>query len=260
MSLRLENQLVIITGASRGIGLSMAHAFANEGASLLLVSRNQVALENLAKSLPIDSSRVMVQALDVTNRDACFAVVEKAITTFGRVDTLINNAGVYRAKPFLEYVPQDFADMLDVNFYGAMHMMQATLPHMYTRKKGSIINIASTAGKWGSLNQSAYNVSKHAIVGLTRCVALEAAAHKVTVNAICPGFVETEMLEELKSQGAQSAGATYDDFEKAALARVPLKRAMKPEEIASLAVFLASKDAANMTGQSIQMDGGMILI
>jgi NAD(P)-dependent dehydrogenase (short-subunit alcohol dehydrogenase family) len=130
---------------------------------------------------------------------------------------------------------------------------------MQARNKGSIINIASTAGKWGSRNQSAYNVSKHAVVGLTRCVALEASPYQVTVNAICPGFVETDMLDELRAQAAISAGTSAAEFEKAALARVPLGRMMRPEEIASMAVFLASKNATGMTGQSIHMDGGMVL-
>lgn len=258
MANRLENTVAIITGASRGIGLSIAKAFAQEGASLYLIARKQDVLDELATQLGIDSSKVLTHALDVTDREACFEAVAKAEKHFGRVDTLVNNAGVYRAKPFLEHTPQDYQDMLDVNLFGVLNFTQACLPYMQERKKGSIINIASTAGKWGSRNQSAYNVSKHAVVGLTRCVALEAGVHKVTVNAICPGFVETDMLDELRAQASSSAGTSIEDFEKAALARVPLGRMMRPEEIASLAVFLASPGAAGMTGQSIHMDGGMI--
>ena len=258
MANRLENTVAIITGASRGIGLSIAQAFAQEGASLYLIARKKDVLENLAGKLGIDSSKVFTHALDVTDRNACFEAVANAEKYFGKVDVLVNNAGIYRAKPFLEHTPQDYQDMLDVNLFGVLNFTQACLPYMQERKKGSIINIASTAGKWGSRNQSAYNVSKHAVVGLTRCVALEAGVHKVTVNAICPGFVETDMLDELRAQASSSAGTSIEDFEKAALARVPLGRMMRPEEIASLAVFLASPGAAGMTGQSIHMDGGMI--
>lgn len=258
MGNRLENSVAIITGASRGIGHSIAKAFADEGASLCLIARNKTTLDDLVPSLNIQSSKVMTLALDVTDREACFEAVAAAEKHFGKVDILVNNAGVYRAKPFLEQTPKDYQDMLDVNLFGVFNFTQACLPNMQGRKKGSIINIASTAGKWGSRNQSGYNVSKHAVVGLTRCVALEASAHKVTVNAICPGFVETDMLDELKAQGSNSAGTSIEDFEKAALARVPLGRMMRPEEIASLAVFLASKDAQGMTGQSIHMDGGMV--
>lgn len=258
MANRLENTVAIITGASRGIGLSIAQAFAQEGASLYLIARKKDVLDNLAGKLGIDSSKVFTHALDVTDRNACFEAVANAEKYFGKVDVLVNNAGIYRAKPFLEHTPQDYQDMLDVNLFGVLNFTQACLPYMQERKKGSIINIASTAGKWGSRNQSAYNVSKHAVVGLTRCVALEAGVHKVTVNAICPGFVETDMLDELRAQASSSAGTSIEDFEKAALARVPLGRMMRPEEIASLAVFLASPGAAGMTGQSIHMDGGMI--
>lgn len=258
MGNRLENTVAIVTGASRGIGLAIAKAFANEGASLCLVARNKAVLDGLALTFDIDPSKVLTYALDVTNRDACFEVVAQTEKYFGKVDALVNNAGVYRSKPFLEHTPKDYQDMLDVNLFGVLNFTQACLPIMQGQKKGSIINIASTAGKWGSRNQSAYNVSKHAVVGLTRCVALEASVHNVTVNAICPGFVETDMLDELIAQGSNSAGSTVKDFEKAALGRVPLGRMMHPEEIASLAVFLASPEAAGMTGQSINIDGGMI--
>jgi NAD(P)-dependent dehydrogenase (short-subunit alcohol dehydrogenase family) len=259
MSHRLENNVAIITGANRGIGLEIAKAYAREGASLFLIARNQLALDQVAQSLETDPSKVVTHAMDVTNRDACFAAVAQAQKHFGHIDTLVNNAGIYRSKPFLEFVPQDFADMMDVNFYGVLHLTQACLPQMLERKKGSIVNIASIAGKWGSRNQSAYNVSKHAVVGLTRCLALEAGSHQVRVNAICPGFVETDMFEVAKSEGAHSAGISADDFNHSALSRTPLGRFVQADEVASMAVFLASKEGAGMTGQSISMDGGIVL-
>jgi len=255
---QLQNSVAIITGASRGIGRSIAQAFANEGAALCLIARNKTQLDALADELQLDAQRVLTLALDVTDRAACFEAVEKTQSKFGHIDVLVNNAGVYRSKPFLDYSTQDFQDMLDVNLFGVLHFTQACLTPMQQRRSGSIINIASTAGKWGSRNQSAYNVSKHAVVGLTRCVALEASAYQVTVNAICPGFVETDMLDELKAQASHSAGTSIEDFEKAALSRVPLGRMMQPQEIAQMAVFLASQGARGMTGQSIHMDGGMV--
>jgi NAD(P)-dependent dehydrogenase (short-subunit alcohol dehydrogenase family) len=149
--------------------------------------------------------------------------------------------------------------MLDVNLFGVLHFTQACLPGMQTRRYGRIVNMASTAGKWGSRNQSAYNVSKHAVVGLTRCVALEASPFAVTVNAICPGFIQTDMVEALKTQVAQTTGVTPEDMVKAALTRVPLGRVLEPSEIAGLAVYLGSRESSGMTGQSIHVDGGMIL-
>jgi len=259
MSHRLDKQVALITGASRGIGRAIAEAYAAEGASLCLVATDAQRLDEVKNALGLPADRVMTVSLNVTERDACFAAVAQAENRFGRVDVLVNNAGVYRAKAFLDYAPQDFQDMLDVNLFGVLHFTQACLPGMQARQHGRIINMASTAGKWGSRNQSAYNVSKHAVVGLTRCLALEASPYQVTVNAICPGFIQTDMVEELKAQVAQSTGLSGDEMVKAALARVPLGRVLQPDEIANLAVYLGSHESRGMTGQSIHLDGGMVL-
>jgi NAD(P)-dependent dehydrogenase (short-subunit alcohol dehydrogenase family) len=259
MAHRLDQQVAIITGASRGIGRAIAEAYAAEGASLCLVATDEARLNEVKDALGLPAERIMTVGLNVTDRDACFAAVEQIEQRFGRVDVLVNNAGVYRAKPFMDYVPQDFQDMLDVNLFGVLHFTQACLPGMQARQHGRIINMASTAGKWGSRNQSAYNVSKHAVVGLTRCLALEASPYKVTVNAICPGFIQTDMVEELKAQVAHSSGISGDDMVKAVLTRVPLGRVLDASEIASLAVYLGSAESRGMTGQSIHLDGGMVL-
>ncbi|PVE42003.1 SDR family NAD(P)-dependent oxidoreductase [Limnohabitans planktonicus] len=259
MAHRLDQQVAIITGASRGIGRAIAEAYAAEGASLCLIATDESRLNEVKDALGLPPERIMTTGLNVTDRDACFAAVAQVEHRFGRVDVLVNNAGVYRAKPFMDYVPQDFQDMLDVNLFGVLHFTQACLPGMQAREHGRIINMASTAGKWGSRNQSAYNVSKHAVVGLTRCLALEASPYKVTVNAICPGFIQTDMVEELKAQVALSSGISGDDMVKAVLTRVPLGRVLEPCEIASLAVYLGSAESRGMTGQSIHLDGGMVL-
>ena len=259
MAHRLENQVAIITGASRGIGLAIAQAYAAEGAKLCLIATDQQRLTEVKQSLGLAEDRIMTLAVNVTNRQACFDAVAKVTQHFGHVDVLVNNAGVYRSKSFLDYVPQDFQDMLDVNLFGVLHFMQACLPGMQDRRHGRIINMASTAGKWGSRNQSAYNVSKHAVVGITRCVALEASPFAVTVNAICPGFIQTDRFAELKAQVAQTSGISPEDMVKAALTRVPLGRVLNPSEIAGLAVYLGSAESSGMTGQSIHVDGGMVL-
>jgi len=259
MAKRLDQQVAIITGGSRGIGRAIAEAYAAEGASLCLMATDVARLNEVKDALGLPAERLMTVALNVTDRDAVFAAVAQTEKHFGRVDVLVNNAGVYRAKSFLDYAPQDFQDMLDVNLFGVMNFMQAVLPGMQTRRHGRIVNMASTAGKWGSRNQSAYNVSKHAVVGLTRCVALEASPHNVTVNAICPGFIQTDMVEELKAQVAQSSGMTGEELVKAALSRVPLGRILNPSEIAGLAVYLGSAESSGMTGQSIHVDGGMVM-
>ena len=259
MTQRLKDQVAIITGASRGIGRAIAQAYAAQGAILCLVATKLDALDEVKAKLNLADDRVMTLAMDVTDRQACFEAVKAVQTRFGHVDILVNNAGIYRSKSFLDYKAQDFQDLLDVNLFGVLHFMQACLPGMQARRHGRIINMASTAGKWGSRNQSAYNVSKHAVVGLTRCVALEASPYAVTVNAICPGFVQTDMVEELKSQVAQTTGMSAEDMVKATLTRVPLGRMLQPEEIAGLAVYLGSSESSGMTGQSIHVDGGMVL-
>mgnify|MGYP006290137977 CR=1 FL=1 len=260
MGPRLQDQVAIITGASRGIGRAIAEAFAAEGARLCLIATKIDKLAEVAASLQLGDDRLMTLGVDVVDRAASFEAVAQVEARFGRVDVLVNNAGVYRAKPFLDYTDEDFQDMLDVNLFGVLHFMQAVLPGMQARRHGRIVNIASTAGKWGSRNQSAYNTSKHAVVGLTRCVALEASPFAVTVNAICPGFVQTDMVEELKAQVAKSAGMSGEEMVKAALARVPLGRILDPDEIAQLAVYLGSHASRGMTGQSILLDGGMVLV
>lgn len=260
MGQRLQDQVAIVTGASRGIGRAIAQAYAVEGARLCLMATQADKLDEVAQSLGLGADRLMTLSVDVRDRTASVLAVRQAEQHFGQIDVLVNNAGVYRAKPFLEHTDEDFQDMLDVNLFGVLHFMQAVLPGMQARRHGRIVNIASTAGKWGSRNQSAYNTSKHAVVGLTRCVALEASVHGVTVNAICPGFVQTDMVEQLKAQVARSSGLSGEEMVRAALARVPLGRVLDPQEIAQLAVYLGSHESRGMTGQSILLDGGMVLV
>jgi NAD(P)-dependent dehydrogenase (short-subunit alcohol dehydrogenase family) len=256
---QLQDRVALITGASRGIGRAVAQACLREGARVAVVATREENLEALRAELNWPVDRVLCIGADVARADEVRNAVRRTLERWGQIDMLVNNAGIYHAASFLDHAPQDFQRLFDVNVFGVMHFMQACLPHMQARRSGSIINIASTAGKWGSRNQSAYNTSKHAVIGLTRCVALEASAHQVTVNAICPGFVQTDMIDELKVQAAQAAGASVDDFVKALLARVPLGRLMQPAEIAEMAVYLGSDAARGITGQSLHIDGGMVL-
>ena len=256
---RLAGTVALVTGASRGIGLAIASAYAAEGASLCIAATSAPKLEQAAQQLNLPEERLMVHQVDVSDQDAARSMVAAVEQRFGKLDTLVNNAGIYMSRTFLDYDATDFQRLLDVNLFGVIHLMQAALPGMQARGYGRIVNIASTAGKWGSRNQSAYNVSKHAVVGLTRCVALETAASGVTVNAICPGFVQTDMVEELKSGYAAIGGADGDAIVKAALARIPMGRVLDPTEIASLAVYLGSRESSGMTGQSLLVDGGMLM-
>ena len=258
---RLQGAVALVTGASRGIGQAIAEAFAAEGAKLCLVATDLAKVRTVATALEGSPEPALCLQADVADRDACFDVVAQAHARFGHLDILVNNAGVYLGKSFLEHAPEDFQRLLDVNLFGVIHMTQAALPGMLARGYGRIVNLASTAGKWGSRNQSGYNISKHAVVGLTRCVALETAGRGVTVNAICPGIVGTDMADSLKRGQAALMGVDPDAAMAATLAaRVPIGRVLGPEEVAALAVHLASRASGGMTGQSILVDGGMLMV
>jgi NAD(P)-dependent dehydrogenase (short-subunit alcohol dehydrogenase family) len=257
---RLNGRVGLITGASRGIGEAIARAFAREGCAVSLAATSTGSLEEIAASLNSGGGRAQVIGLDVTDRNACFVAVEKAVDHFGQLDILVNAAGVHIASRFTAHTVADFDRMMQVNFYGPMHLMQAALAVMEPRKRGKIINIASTAGKWASPNQAAYNSSKHALVGLTRCVALEAAASGIMVNAICPGFVDTKMRTDLLTTAAALNNVSVEQFTSAAMGRVAMRRRVTTAEVAALAIYLASPESDAMTGQSILLDGGMLFV
>ena len=256
-SKRLEDLTVLITGAGRGIGRAIATRFAEEGADLFLCATRMETLEE-TRSLAAESGKKLeLYTVDVRDRAGVQKMVETAINTFGQIDVLVNNAGIHKSALFTDYTFEDFDDIMKVNVYGPFHVTQFVLKHMLKQQKGKIVNIASTAGKWASANQSAYNISKHALVGMTRCVALETATSGVTVNAICPGFVETDLLKN----AAKRFGIEFQDFVESRIKpRVAMQRAIQPEEIAHLAVYLASAESDGMTGQSIVLDGGMVYV
>jgi NAD(P)-dependent dehydrogenase (short-subunit alcohol dehydrogenase family) len=256
---RLSGRRALITGASRGIGRAIAQRFAEEGATLFLTATRIDALEQTRALAEAHGATVHLHTADVADAAAVAQMVDAALSALGGVDVLVNNAGVYKAARLVDISAEDFDRVMRVNVYGAFQVMQRVLRHMQPRGSGKVVNIASTAGKWGSMNQSAYNASKHALVGLTRCAALEMGAHGINVNAICPGFVETDMLESFREHAAIS-GVPFEQIMQAGRARAPLKRFLQPREIADMAVFLASAESDAITGQSMLVDGGMLMV
>jgi len=256
---RLAGRTALITGASRGIGRAIALRYAEEGADLFLTATNLSLLEETRALAEAQGARVTLHLADLARRDAVQPMVDTALQSLGHVDILVNNAGVYKAARLVDYSAEDFDRIMQVNVYGVFHVLQRVLRHMQERGRGKVVNIASTAGKWGSMNQSAYNASKHAVVGLTRCAALEMGAHGIHVNAICPGFVQTDMLQEFRAHG-DILGVPFDKVLEAGLARVPLKRFLQPREVADLALYLGSAESDGMTGQTLLLDGGMLMV
>lgn len=260
MKPKLEMRNALITGASRGIGRAIALRFAEEGANLFLCARTAGPLEETAAEIRKLGVKVATQVADVSDQKSVREMVQQALQAFGQIDILVNNAGVHIGSPFIEYSLEDFDRIIKVNLYGVFHVTQAVLPGMMARKKGKVVNIASTAGKWGSKDQSAYNASKHGIVGLTRCIALEMGPYNINVNAVCPALVETDMPKALFEDMPKKLGVSKEEFMKTLKSHNPLNRIFQPEEVAHLALFLASDEADGMTAQSISLCGGYLMI
>jgi meso-butanediol dehydrogenase/(S,S)-butanediol dehydrogenase/diacetyl reductase len=257
---RLHGKTALISGGNRGIGRAIAQAFAAEGADLVLTARDADLLGSVAEALrEAHGIRCVTFSCDITDEPAVHEMVERAGAD-APIDVLVNNAGIYSAGRFLDLTSDDFRRVFDVNFYGLLHLTQAVLPMMIRRKTGRVINIASTAGKWGAPYQSAYNTSKHAVVGLTRCIALETAEHNVLVNAICPWFVETDMMPSFVNGRSEAAGVAPEKLVEKWKSAAPLKRFLRSEEVAPLAVFLAADESSYVTGQTWAVDGGVTMI
>jgi NAD(P)-dependent dehydrogenase (short-subunit alcohol dehydrogenase family) len=253
---RLAGKVALITGASRGIGRAIAQRYAEEGADLVLNATNRDKLEETRRLVAEHGVQVELHPADVSQQDQVDAMITATVEQFGRLDVLVNNAGVYKAARFVDLTREDFDRVFQVNVYGAFYAMQAGIKQMLAQGGGKIVNIASTAGKWESANQSVYNASKHAFVGLTRCAALETAAQGININAICPGFVATDMLDEFRNH-AEIMGVTEEQVRAGLLSRMPIGRFLEPVEIAHIAVYLGSSESDGMTGQTITIAGGM---
>ena len=260
MTKRLAGKTALITGASRGIGRAIAEAYAREGARLILNARDPGRLQNAADEIANDAgAAVSALACDVTDRDAVFAMVEQAEAT-APIDILVNNAGIHIARKFLNYSFDEFRSVIESNVYSVFHVTQAVLEAMVARETGCIINIASTAGKWGSRNQAAYNASKHAVVGITRCLGLEMSAHGIRTNAICPWVVDTDMADGFIEGHRRATGMSREQITEAFTATVPIKRFIEPREVADLAVYLASDESGFVNGQAWTIDAGYTMI
>ena len=261
--MRLQDRVAVVTGGGRGIGRAIAEAFYREGARVAIASRNAKVLQTVAMEVNKGDHRIVPFRCDVTNPDEIEVMIGNVIEVWDRVDILVNNAGVSGPTPVVgaregDDVGKRWRDILDTNLTGMFGCVREAVPHMPEGGRGRILNIASILGKIGAPGRAAYCASKHGVIGLTRALALELAPKGITVNAICPGWVDTDMARDSFGGSAAAGGITADEARHAAQAAIPLGRFIRADEVAELAVFLASDAGAGVTGQAINIDGGEV--
>jgi len=252
----IEGGHAVVTGGGSGIGAAAAGEFARRGARVTLMGRRRERLDAVAKSIAAAGGTAAAEALDVTEPAAVASSFASASARFGPVAILVNNAGAAESAPFARTGLDLFERMLRINLTGAFLCTQAVLPAMLAAKSGRIVNVASTAGLRGYAYVAAYCAAKHGLVGMTRALALEIAKSGVTVNAVCPGYTETELLERAVATIAAKTGRSADAARAELAAANPMGRLVRPEEVAATIAFLSSTAAASITGQAIAVAGG----
>jgi NAD(P)-dependent dehydrogenase (short-subunit alcohol dehydrogenase family) len=260
-----RNKTAVLTGAGSGFGLECARIGAKLGMNLVLADVQQDALDRAVAEMEAAGAHVLGMRVDVSKADQVEALGAATLARFGAPHFVFNNAGVGSGGLIWENSLQDWEWVIGVNLMGVAHGIRVFTPMMLAAAQkdaafqGHIVNTASMAGLLNAPNMGIYNASKHALVGLTRCAAVELGPLGICVNAICPGFVETDMLQSFSAHSAIT-GLSFEQIMANGKARVPLRRFLQPVEIAHLAVYLGSSESDGMTGQSILMDGGMLMV
>ena len=257
--MNLAGNVALVTGGGRGIGRAVALALARGGVDVALVARSQGQVEAVAQEIRALGRRAAAIACDVGARGDVERMVKTAETELGPLEILVNSAGVAVSAKFVETDDELWERHLRVNLTGTFLVCRAVVPGMIQRRSGRIINIASTSGKVPYMYVAAYCASKHGVVGLTRAMGLELARYGITVNAICPGWVETDMTTQSVSNIVARTGMKPDEALKTLAAMSPQSRLIHPDEVAALALFLASREAYGINGQAINLDGGGVV-
>ncbi|HET7007141.1 MAG TPA: SDR family NAD(P)-dependent oxidoreductase [Candidatus Binatia bacterium] len=254
-----NGKTVLVTGAARGIGKAIALAFAAERNRLVITGRTAVAIEKIAAEIRASGAEVLASPCDVTDKPQVTDLRHRIEKHFGTVQILVNNVGIAPAARFLDMSDNLWDEVMRVNVSAAYNCCKTFLPAMIDARWGRIINIASTVARIAYPGISAYATSKHAILGLTRALAMETARLGVTVNAVCPGYVNTELTRENARRLAAKRGESVDQALALMAASCPQRRLIEPEEVAYVTLALASDRAVGITGQAIQVDGGAVM-
>lgn len=245
----LENKVAIVTGGSRGIGKAIALALAQSGCKVVLnYNGNEKGAQEVVKAITAEGGEALAVQGDVANPSTAEKLINTTVEKFGKLDILVNNAGITRDNLLLRLKEEEWDQVLDVNLKGMFYLTKTALKPMMKQRAGRIINISSVVGIAGNVGQSNYAAAKAAVIGFTKSVAKEVASRQILVNAVAPGYIATSMTKELS-----------EEIKNKVLQNIPLGRMGSPEEIAQVVVFLASPAASYITGQTIIVDGGMVM-
>lgn len=246
---KLAGKTAIVTGASRGIGAEIARKLSEAGAKIVVnYSGSQEKAEAVAAAIKEKGGEAIAVKANVSDAEAVKAMVDETMKAFGSIDILVNNAGITRDNLMMRMKDDEWDDVINTNLKGVFICTKAVTRQMMKQRSGRIINIASIVGVMGNAGQANYVAAKAGVIGLTKTTARELASRNITANAVAPGFITTDMTDQLG-----------EDIQKAMLSQIPLGRFGKPEEVAKAALFLASDDSSYMTGQTLHLDGGMVM-
>ncbi len=246
--MKLEGRVALVTGASQGIGHACALALAQEGASLALAARNKEKLEELAQHIAAQGGKAAAFVMDVAEEEQIKSAIKSALGHFGKIDILVNNAGITRDQLVMRMKRADWDAVLNTNLTSAYLCVQQVVGSMLKQRWGRIINVTSVFGQMGQAGQANYASSKAGLIGLTMAIARELASRSITCNAVAPGFIETGMTAGLG-----------EEFKQNAVKMIPLGRVGTPQDVAKAVAFLASDDAAYITGHVLNVNGGMLM-